>query len=133
MICGSRITMGGGTRRLCLISEVHGQRGIGIGVASAGRWPSVPFLAKHQSGVVIGDDINCGVRLLATDIDRDELEPHLKDLATVLYRTCPSGVGAKGSVHLSAAGLDEVLRDGARWALRNGMARAEDLELTEEN
>lgn len=90
-----------------------------------------------RNGVIspggIGYDINCGVRLLATNIEREELEPHLKELATVIYRTCPSGVGAKGTLHLSAGDLDEVLEHGALWALRHGMAREEDLDLTEEN
>ena len=90
-----------------------------------------------RTGVIspggIGYDINCGVRLLATNIERAELKPHLKDLATVLYQTCPSGVGAKGTIRLASAALEEVLRDGALWALRQGMAREEDLDMTEEN
>ena len=81
----------------------------------------------------IGYDINCGVRLLATNLEREEIEPHLQDLAAVLYRTCPSGVGASGTVRLTTGELDEVLKNGALWALRHGMAREEDLDLTEEN
>lgn len=81
----------------------------------------------------IGYDINCGVRLLATNIGRDEIQPYLNDLATVLYRTCPSGVGARGTVRLTTGELDEVLLHGALWALQHGMAREEDLDMTEEN
>ena len=81
----------------------------------------------------IGYDINCGVRLLATNIGRDEIQPYLNDLATVLYRTCPSGVGARGTVRLTTRELDEVLLHGALWALQHGMAREEDLDMTEEN
>jgi tRNA-splicing ligase RtcB len=90
-----------------------------------------------RSGVIspggIGYDINCGVRLLATNLEREEVQPHLADLANVLYHTCPSGVGASGNVRLSTGQLDEVLSKGALWALQQGMAREEDLNLTEEN
>lgn len=90
-----------------------------------------------RTGVIspggIGYDINCGVRLLASALDRDEVVPHLEQLASALYRNCPSGVGTSGSVRLSDSQLDEVLEKGARWALGHGMARAEDLEFTEEN
>ena len=81
----------------------------------------------------IGYDINCGVRLLATNLEREELESHLQVLAAVLYRTCPSGVGSSGTVRLTTGELDEVLTIGALWALQHGMAREEDLDLTEEN
>ena len=81
----------------------------------------------------IGYDINCGVRLLATNLEREELGSHLQVLATVLYRTCPSGVGSSGTIRLTTGELDEVLKNGALWALQHGMAREEDLDLTEEN
>ncbi len=91
---------------------------------------------KH-GGVIspggIGFDINCGVRLLASEIEEGQLRPHLGRLATSLYQHVPSGVGEAGMLRLSAEQLDEVLRTGARWALKKGMARAEDLVHTEEN
>ncbi|MBI3732025.1 MAG: RtcB family protein, partial [Chloroflexi bacterium] len=90
-----------------------------------------------RTGVIspggIGYDINCGVRLLASNLETEEVRPHLKDLATALYHNCPSGVGTTGQLRLSDAQLDEVLEHGARWAMNHGMARAEDLEHTEEN
>ncbi|MEP7198905.1 MAG: RtcB family protein [Chloroflexota bacterium] len=90
-----------------------------------------------RNGVIspggIGYDINCGVRLLASNLDRDELAPHLNDLATALYQNCPSGVGKSGQIKLNDAQLDQVLEQGALWALRQGMAREEDLDMTEEN
>lgn len=81
----------------------------------------------------IGYDINCGVRLLASNIERDELQPHLNALATALYQNCPSGVGGKGHLRLNESQLDEVLEKGSRWAVARGMARQSDLEMTEEN
>ena len=81
----------------------------------------------------VGYDINCGVRLLATHLRREDVDPYLDDLATVLYHNCPSGVGQGGNVRLKAGELDEVLEKGARWALKRGFAIATDLEHTEEN
>src|SRR5512143_2210233 len=90
-----------------------------------------------RTGVIspggIGYDINCGVRLLASSLDRDEVVPHIEELASALYRNCPSGVGAAGSLRLTSDQLDEVLEEGALWALKQGMAREEDLDFTEEN
>lgn len=81
----------------------------------------------------VGYDINCGVRLLGTHLDVDEVEPYLDDLATALQRNCPSGVGQGGEFRLSNAELDSVLEDGARWALKKGLATEADLERTEES
>ncbi|MGE5138929.1 MAG: RtcB family protein, partial [Rudaea sp.] len=80
----------------------------------------------------VGFDINCGVRVLASQLTADELEPHVKHLASVLYENCPSGVGSTGSVKLKPGELEKVLNDGARWAVGRGYARPEDLERTEE-
>jgi tRNA-splicing ligase RtcB len=91
---------------------------------------------KH-GGVIspggIGFDINCGVRLLASEIEEEALRPHLARLATSLYQHVPSGVGEAGMLRLKEDDLDDVLRTGARWALKKGMARAEDLVHTEED
>ncbi len=80
----------------------------------------------------VGYDINCGVRLLGSHLDGDEIEPHLDDLASALQRNCPTGVGRGGEIHLSESALDQVLEQGARWALKKGYATETDLERTEE-
>lgn len=80
----------------------------------------------------VGYDINCGVRLLATQLHFEEVKPHIKDLATVLYNNCPSGVGQGGNIRLSKNELDQVAEKGAKWALKNGYATEADLERTEE-
>ncbi len=94
------------------------------------------FATKIPKGVIspgaIGYDINCGVRLLASHFDVEQVLPHLQDLATALYRNCPSGVGSEGSVPLNAKQLDDVLEQGSEWALKNGYARRADLIHTEE-
>ncbi len=107
--------------------DIHQGYGFPIGGVVATR---VPDGAISPGGV--GYDINCGVRLLASHVDLDRIQPYLKDLATALYQNCPSGVGSEGSIPLNAKQLDEVLENGAEWALKNGYARQEDLERTEE-
>jgi tRNA-splicing ligase RtcB len=68
----------------------------------------------------VGYDINCGVRLLATHLDLEELRPYLDELATILYTNCPSGVGKGGNIKLKAGELDRVISQGARWAVKRG-------------
>lgn len=80
----------------------------------------------------VGYDINCGVRLLASHLSADEVSPHIQDLATALYNNCPSGVGSRGDIKLRGNDLDALLRNGGKWALQHGYARAADLERTEE-
>ena len=81
----------------------------------------------------VGYDINCGVRLLATHLNKDEIKPHLEHLATILYSNCPSGVGKGGSIKLKTGELDQVLTSGANWALKRGYGTQADLERTEES
>lgn len=75
----------------------------------------------------VGYDINCGVRVITTGLDAEDVRPGLHALAAQLYRDVPTGVGASHAIpHLSEAELDAVLTDGARWAVRRGFAAASD-------
>jgi tRNA-splicing ligase RtcB len=107
--------------------DVHWGYGFPIGGVAAMRL---------DGGVIspggIGFDINCGVRLLRTDLTAAGLRPHLRRLADELFAAVPSGVGAVAGHRLAAADLDTVLVDGARWAVANGRGWPEDLERTEE-
>jgi tRNA-splicing ligase RtcB len=91
---------------------------------------------RADSGVIspggVGFDINCGVRLLGTHLEQVEVAPYLEDLMTALYRACPSGVGGKGREQVSKRELNELVTQGARWALKKGLAREEDVAHTEE-
>jgi tRNA-splicing ligase RtcB (3'-phosphate/5'-hydroxy nucleic acid ligase) len=80
----------------------------------------------------IGFDINCGVRLLRSDLAVGDVLPFLDELAERLYRAVPGGVGAHAGRRLDADELDAVLRRGAEWAVAAGFGVAEDLERTEE-
>ncbi|MBI2378411.1 MAG: RtcB family protein [Deltaproteobacteria bacterium] len=80
----------------------------------------------------VGYDINCGVRLLRTNIQKAEIAHRIEDLSLALHRAIPSGVGSKSHRKLSESELDQVLTTGARWAKANGFAREADLEVIEE-
>ncbi len=111
-----------------VMPDMHQGYGFPIGGVAATRWPD---------GVIspggIGYDINCGVRLLASFVRYEEAMPLLGELAAALDRNCPSGVGTEGALSLSGAELDQACRQGARWALKKGMASEADLRRTEEN
>jgi tRNA-splicing ligase RtcB (3'-phosphate/5'-hydroxy nucleic acid ligase) len=75
----------------------------------------------------VGYDINCGVRVITTGLDADELRPRLRPLAAQLFRDIPTGVGSSRAIaSLDDGELDAVLSDGARWAVRRGFAAAAD-------
>jgi tRNA-splicing ligase RtcB len=81
----------------------------------------------------IGFDINCGVRLLRTNLTMDEIKPKIKDLLGKIFQNVPSGVGESGKIKLSFSELDEVLVNGAKWSLENGYVTEKDLEHLESN
>lgn len=90
-----------------------------------------------EQGVIspggVGYDINCGVRLLALDMERKDLQPKMQQIVDGLYRAVPSGVGSSGSVKLSRQEEKRVLEKGARWAVENGYGYEQDLDKIEEN
>jgi tRNA-splicing ligase RtcB len=88
-----------------------------------------------EDGVIspggIGFDVNCGVRLLRTDLTEAELAPRLEDLVETLFRAVPSGVGIGGRLKVGMGEMDRVLAAGARWAVSEGYGTAADLEVIE--
>jgi tRNA-splicing ligase RtcB len=87
------------------------------------------------SGVIspggIGFDINCGMRLVRTDLSWPEVRPRLAELIDGLAEQVPAGTGREGFVRLAKPELRAVLREGAAWAVRQGYGVAEDLLFTE--
>jgi tRNA-splicing ligase RtcB (3'-phosphate/5'-hydroxy nucleic acid ligase) len=79
----------------------------------------------------IGYDINCGVRLIRSSLQRSDLTD-LEELSLALYKAIPSGVGSRSPRTLSEGELDDVLHRGAAWAVSEGYGRREDLEVIEE-
>ncbi len=82
----------------------------------------------------VGYDINCGVRLLRTNLTKKDLtESILEDLVRSLFYNVPSGVGSTGKIRISQSEVKEVLYKGARWAYEKGFGNERDLLFTEEN
>lgn len=108
--------------------DIHWGYGFPIGGVAATR---------VEDGVIspggVGFDINCGVRLLRTELEEEEVRPKIKKLLDYLFKNVPSGVGSEGKISLKGKEIDEVLVKGARWAVERGFGWEEDLDLTEEN
>ncbi|MEM2869521.1 MAG: RtcB family protein [Thermoplasmata archaeon] len=107
--------------------DIHWGYGFPIGGVAA---------TDAEEGVIspggVGYDINCGVRLLRTELDAGEVRGRLGELIDTLFHEVPSGLGSKGKVRLETRELDAVLEGGARWAVERGYGRPEDLESLEE-
>ena len=90
----------------------------------------------EQGGVIspggVGFDINCGVRMLKTNFQYDEIKDKIKDLVYALFSDVPAGVGSKGDIRVSAREEKEILLKGSKWAVDKGYGTEEDLECTEE-
>jgi len=89
-----------------------------------------------ETGVIspggIGFDINCGVRLVLTNLTYDEVNPEVHKLVDSLFYRIPTGVGCTGFVKISRQEFMDVIEQGSEWCLKKGFAWQEDLELTEE-
>lgn len=80
------------------------------------------------NGVVVH---NCGVRLLKSNLTKEEVEPKLKELVDLLYTHIPSGVGSTGKIKLNHEELKKVVRKGAIWAVEHGYGEPDDLQRIE--
>ena len=120
-------TLRGLVGRSLAMPDAHQGYGFCIGGVAA---------ADLEEGVVsaggVGFDINCGVRLLAAPFAVDDVRGKLVQLLNQLFRDIPCGTGRKGEVEITRTELDLVLKDGARWAVRNGHGREEDLNRIED-
>jgi tRNA-splicing ligase RtcB len=108
--------------------DVHWGYGFPIGGVAATR---------VRDGVVspggVGFDINCGVRLLRTNLTVAEVKPKIDKLVNSLFVNVPSGLGSEGKIRVSEKELNEVMVKGSRWAVEKGYGEASDIEVTEEN
>ena len=121
-------TLPGLVGEVLVMPDMHQGYGFPIGGVAATRYPE---------GVIspggIGYDINCGVRLLTSNIYFEQTEACLDDLATALNYYCPSGIGKTGHIKLNDKELNQVCLEGSQWASKNGYVRGMDLKHTEEN
>ncbi len=90
-----------------------------------------------ESGVIVpgfvGYDINCGVRLIRSNLTAGDFKDKLNDLINLLFTNIPCGVGSTGILKLKRKDLEKVVAEGAGWAVKNGFGTAGDLENTEES
>lgn len=89
-----------------------------------------------RSGIIspggVGYDVNCGMRLIRTDLTRADVQPHLDRLLTELFRRVPAGVGASGLVRVNRSAFQEVMTRGAHWCIEQGYGWHRDLACMEE-
>jgi len=81
----------------------------------------------------VGYDISCGVRVMLTFLDQDEVKPHIDELTAAIFTKVPCGVGSKGAIKIGESDLLDVLANGALWAVKKGYGTKEDLECIEES
>ncbi len=90
-----------------------------------------------EEGVIspggVGYDINCGVRLMSTNVSEEELRPKLQELIAELFRTVPCGVGRRGDIRLTDKDYRQTVEKGAAWAVERGYGEEEDLEAIEDH
>lgn len=109
-----------------VMPDAHAGRGAPFGLVAA---------TKHPVGVIapgaVGRDINCGVRLLSSDVKADAIDD-LDALLNVLRAHVPMGADAEGTLSLNRSEVDHIAKSGAQWALRRDMAEQDDLVRIEE-
>ncbi|KAL7672208.1 hypothetical protein ACOME3_007102 [Neoechinorhynchus agilis] len=111
------------------LPDIHSGYGFAIGNMAA-------FDLSQSDAIVspggVGFDINCGVRLLRTNLTEKQVQPVKDQLAQSMFDHIPVGVGSKGIIPMNAQDLDEVLEMGVDWSLREGYSWVEDKEHCEE-
>ena len=80
----------------------------------------------------IGFDINCGIRVLTTQLDKEQIYPKIKALLDEMFKNVPCGVGSESKIKLTHEELDVVLSEGVDWAVRKGYASEDDKNHCEE-
>lgn len=119
-------TLPGIQKSSMVMPDVHEGYGFPIGGVAATLYPK---------GVIspggIGYDINCGVRLLLSDLDIEAIKDSIEELSKEMYAQIPSGMGKGGQIKLTEDQMEAVLTEGAEWAVTNGYGKKEDLEYME--
>ena len=114
--------------RSMAMPDIHWGYGFPIGGVAATR---------VEDGVIspggVGFDINCGVRLLRTNLTEEEIRPKIEQLTNELYVSVPSGLGSRGKLRVNEKELNEVMVKGSLWAVEKGYGEADDVSATEES
>ena len=121
-------TLPGIIRASYAMPDIHWGYGFPIGGVAA---------FDYDEGIIspggVGYDINCGVKMLRTELMLKDVQPKIKGLIDMIFHEVPSGVGSEGKIKLNKNDLNNVLNEGAKWAIENGYGWEEDLERIEEN
>ena len=108
--------------------DIHWGYGFPIGGVAA---------TSCSDGVVspggVGFDINCGVRLLRSDLTQNDIKGRLRDIIDQFYLNIPAGVGEEGKIRVDEHELKQVMLKGARWMVERGIGWPEDIEVSEEH
>ena len=122
-------TLPGIARYALCMPDGHSGYGFPIGGVAA--------MDVHEGGVIspggIGFDINCGMRLITTNLTLEDVQPRLKEIVDRLFQRVPAGVGTQGFLKLSHNEFRNLVKQGARWCVERDLGWQEDLEFTEEN
>jgi tRNA-splicing ligase RtcB len=120
-------TLPGIVKASLAMPDIHWGYGFPIGGVAAFDW---------ETGIIspggVGYDINCGVRLAATDLTEQNIRDRIQDLADALYRHIPSGVGSTGPIKLTVKEEKRLLVKGSRWAVEHGYGEESDVGHTED-
>jgi tRNA-splicing ligase RtcB (3'-phosphate/5'-hydroxy nucleic acid ligase) len=120
-------TLPGVRKHVVVLPDGHEGYGFPVGGVAA---------TDMEEGVIspggVGYDINCGVRLLRSNLNVNQVKPHLKNLINELFNSIPLGVGSEGAVKLTRSELDELLIEGVDWAIEHGYGYKQDSEVCEE-
>ncbi|HET7642643.1 MAG TPA: RtcB family protein [Nitrososphaeraceae archaeon] len=120
-------TLPGVKKNVVVLPDGHEGYGFPVGGVAA---------TDLEEGVIspggVGYDINCGVRLLRSNLNITQIRPRLKDLVNQLFTSIPSGVGSEGTIKLNKSELDDLLIEGVDWAIEHNYGYKEDSEVCEE-
>ena len=120
-------TLPGVRKHVVVLPDGHEGYGFPVGGVAA---------TDMEEGVIspggVGYDINCGVRLLRSNLNVNQVKPHLKELVNELFNSIPLGVGSEGAIKLTRSELDELLIEGVDWAIEHGYGYKQDSEVCEE-
>jgi tRNA-splicing ligase RtcB len=120
-------TLKGLLKNIVVLPDAH--EGYGAPIGGVGAF-------DFENGIIspgfCGYDISCGVRMLRTNLNENELKPRTRELIESFFRNVPSGLGSRGKIRLSFNQLDDVLNTGAEWAVKNGYGWERDLERMED-
>jgi len=115
-------------KKSIVLSDAHQGYGFSIGGVAA---------FDVNKGIIspggVGYDINCGVRLLTTNLTKKDIGKKKTELINQLFRDVPSGVGKGGAIKISKQDVKEILETGANWAIKKGYGSKQDLEKTEDS